>query len=456
MRRLAACLALVLTASVLVASTASSSSARRPSGDATFNVPRPWGSPARQNAILLRIERAINNVPKRSKRHPEPTIAIATHLLDRTTSVTAIINACKRGVGVRVVLDNDIINRNSRRLISALNGDNVTDRNNDGKPDRKPRTGKCGRPRGGDNRISSRGVVGGTQLLSRRAARASLDVPTEASFTWGRDRSYVKRCKGSCRNAGKGGNMHSKIYLFSRTGKYRHVVMVSSSNLNRGGAQAGWNDLFVMRDLRQSYTTYLKVHRAMTKEMRASRARVEVKDGPFTSRFFPMRKASKRNDPTLRDLKQIKCKSAFGPTQVHVSMFYWKGVRGNYLTDQLLTLARAGCRVSVIYGAPSRQMAERLRAAAGAGTINLFDSRWDHNEDGYNEVRTHGKFVLVKGNYRGDNSAWVVMTGSPNWVQGSLSLSDENTVNIALKSAYQAYRHEWEVVRAHSRRLPYA
>ena len=38
--------------------------------------------------------------------------------------------------------------------------------------------------------------------------------------------------------------MHSKFYLFSRTGASQHVVMVSSSNLNRGGAVLGWNDMY--------------------------------------------------------------------------------------------------------------------------------------------------------------------------------------------------------------------
>lgn len=426
---------------------------------ATFNVPRPWGSKHQQNLILLDVERAINQVPRPTKNYPEPTITIASYLLDRTTSVTALINACKRGVGVRVVLDDDIVNKNSRRLISALNGDNVRDKNHDGKADSKPRTGRCGRntrkPTSGKWDHKGR-VVADDTLLSRRQAKLSLDVPTGRSVTWGRDGSYVKRCDGSCRNAGSGGNMHSKFYLFSRTGKDRNVVMVSSSNLNRGGAKAGWNDMYVMRNRPRSYEAYLKVHRAMTRQLRSAKRREEIVDGPFTSRFFPMRRASKKTDPTLRDLKQIRCTSGLGRTEVYVSMFYWKGVRGNYLADQLLTLAHHGCKVSAIYGAPSRQIAQRLRTAAGRHVINLFDSRWDFNEDGYNEVRTHAKYVLVKGTYRGNHRAYVVMTGTQNWVAGSLRLGDENSLNVALRSAYKSYKRDWDNIRNHSRRLPYS
>ena len=94
-------------------------------------------------------------------------------------------------------------------------------------------------------------------------------------------------------------------------------------------------------------------------------------------------------------------------------------------------------------------------AAAGNNLINLYDSRWDFNEDGWNEVRTHSKFVLVRGNYEGNRKKWVVMTGSPNWVAGSLSKGDESTLNIELKGAYGAYLNNWEKIRRNSRKLPY-
>ena len=46
-------------------------------------------------------------------------------------------------------------------------------------------------------------------------------------------------------------------------------------------------------------------------------------------------------------------------------------------------------------------------------------------------------------------------TGSQNWVTGSLSLSDETSLNIALRSAYESYLKNWKTIRSHSRRLPY-
>jgi hypothetical protein len=40
-------------------------------------------------------------------------------------------------------------------------------------------------------------------------------------------------------------------------------------------------------------------------------------------------------------------------------------------------------------------------------------------------------------------------------VAGSLSRSDETTLNIGLKSAYVDYLHNWNTIRQHARRLPY-
>lgn len=416
-----------------------------PSDGGTFNMPRPWGTSTQRTAIVRHVEEAIN-ATRPTPEDPNPVILISTFLLDRAASVDALIGACQRGVSVRVILDEDIDNNQAKRLIQALNGDNVPDENNDGLPDGAPTAGNC-------NTDLPTAPPPDPALITDAEAMQSVSEPTDESFTWGGDRSYAKNCVGSCRGAG--GNMHSKFYAFSSTGSATDVVMVSSSNLNKGGALNGWNDLYTMTDRPVSYQAYKSIHREMTDDTRAGDGKVEVQDGPYVSRFFPMRHATKANDPTLMDLNKIGCRSDFGRTAINVSMFYWDGTRGDYLADKLLSLARSGCRVSIIYGAPSVQIASRLRQAARSRLINLYDSRWDMDRDGYNEVRTHAKYVLVKGKYGADTSARVVLTGSQNWVAGSLSRGDEVSLNIALASAHAEYLGDWERIRQHSRRLPY-
>lgn len=381
----------------------SPASAYEPPHGAVFNVPRPWGGTAAKYRIVRTVERAINKTrPVATDRHP--VILISSFLFDRKQSADALINARNRHVSVRVILDGDVDNRQERRLARVLNRDNV-------------------------GRLSSNPA------------------------SWGRDGSYVKKCRGSCR--GGGGNMHSKFYAFSHTGTTRNVVMVSSSNLNKGGAVAGWNDLYIIKRRPRTFAEFTKIHQEMVDDVRAGADKVEFVDGPFTSRFFPMDNASKANDPTLDDLDHIRCKGGdWGRTQINISMFYWAGKRGTYLAQKLLGLARAGCRVSIIYGAPSKDIRLLLSKYARRHLINLYDSRKDLNGNGTYDVRTHGKYVLIKGRYRGDRHARVVMTGSQNWVGGSLSKGDEVTLNVKLASAYHKYVVNWGVIRKHSRRIP--
>jgi phosphatidylserine/phosphatidylglycerophosphate/cardiolipin synthase-like enzyme len=448
-RRITLLLVTVLSASLLLVP----ASAMGPRGGAVFNVPEPYGDDAANFRIVKKVEHAIRNTV-RTRRHRHPVIHISTYLLDRPTTVKALIGACRRGVQVRVILDEDIESRPSRKLITALNADNVHDRDGDGQADSDPRAGRCNRPLRADSgglRVDPNATQ--LDLFTARQARRSIEAPTRSAATWGADGSYVKKCDGSCR--GKGGNMHSKFYLFSKTKSSHHIVMVSSSNLNRGGAELGWNDMYVVKGRRKLYRGFKAMHRLMTDDVRSGARKVQIADGPYVARFFPMRNASKATDPTLRDLKKIGCHSAFGRTRINISMFYWKGKRGAYLLDKIASLARHGCKVRIVYGAPSRLLAERMRTMARHHLIDLWDSRWDYNDDGWSEVRTHAKYVLVKGKVGTNRRAFRVWTGSQNWVAGSLSRSDETTLNIGLRSAYESYLKNWDAIRDHSRRLPY-
>ncbi len=440
--------------------TAAPALAYQPTEGAKFNVPRPWGSSVQKFRIVRHVEKAITET-RATAQDPNPTILISSYLLDRAESVDALIGACKRGVSVRVILDEGINTRTSKRLIQALNADNVKDEDGDGIGDGPPRRGRCDRPLPPTDptdppapeapRSGRTAEVPEAEPWSTARARGSVALPTEDSVTWGGDRSYVKKCEGSCR--GGGGHMHSKFYAFTSTGTARHVVMVSSSNLNYGGAGLGWNDLYTMKNRPEGFAGYQRIHREMTEDSRAGDGKEELRDGPYLSRFYPMRRASRSNDPVLADLQKIRCRSALGRTQVHVSMFGWRGARGTYLADKVFSLKRDGCKVQVIFGAPSKKMAIYLRKKARATRVPLFNSRWDFNGDGTKEIRAHTKYVLVKGRYGQDRSAYEVMTGSANWVDGGLDRGDETTLNISLRSAYRQYLVNWNDIRRHSVRV---
>lgn len=394
LRRFTTALVSALTATVLVAAPAT---AWAPGEGALFNNPK--GSTAAKYRLQLRVEKAIRNAV------PGSTVLIATYLLDRRPPVDAMVAARNRGVSVQVVLDGGIDNGPSRRLVRSLNADN-----------------------------------------GRRGLQ------------WGPDRSFAMQCAGSCRGGAPHQAMHAKFYAFSHTGTAHDVVMVSSANLNKGGATLGYNDLYTMRGVPATFGLYQRVHAEMARDRVAGDPYRVQQDGRFLTRIFPRPGADKSSDPTYQALQRVRCQGAtggagtHGRTAVRVSMFHWGGERGVYLARKLLALDRAGCRVSVIYGAPSNEVSRILRASAHRGGITLYDSRVDRNGDHHPDLRVHTKYLLIGGSYGGDTSSWQVLTGSQNWVKQSLTGGDENTLQIAGLAYHSRYVDNFDFVRLHGAR----
>jgi hypothetical protein len=430
----------------------------------TFNVPRPWGGSVTRYRIVEKIEEAIRNAA------PGSTVLVTSYLMDRWPSVNALIGACERGVSVRVILDSAITNDKAKALIQTLNADNVA------APGDEPVTGPCNsalpqpptpaEPDPTATTSPSATATPGTdeptpltkaereEPLTDREALESVADPLDSPAEWGGDRSYVTQCQKACRSGASA--MHSKFFVFSQTGQSRNVIMVSSSNLNGGGANFGWNDMLTLVDRPAAFAKYRAIHRSMTEEERAPTTVDQMEEGNALHRFYPLIGGTRANDPVLADLNRIQCASDLGRTVVHVQMFYWSKARGEYLADKVTALGRAGCRVKVIVGAPSRRVMNKLRTAAKRRKIQLWDSRVETRQNFQPDkidVRTHSKSVLVKGTYGGDRSSHVVMMGSPNWTPGSLKYGDENTVTVRSVSDWTDFRDNFSVVRNHSRRI---
>ena len=135
------------------------------------------GGPRSRNAIFGKILAAINHAPGGSR------IRVMSWNIMSRTAVDALLAAQRRGVKLRVLMDNtnlvDIPNPGFRRL-------------------------KAGLKRGNQDRKQRR-------------------------------RSYAKTCIGSCR--GRRGSAHTKVFLFSKTGSAHDVVMSGYNNL---GGKPPW------------------------------------------------------------------------------------------------------------------------------------------------------------------------------------------------------------------------
>lgn len=375
----------------------------------------PTGEFAAKFELMSHVQDTIDNTPKGE------AILISTYLLDRRVVVDKLVKASNRGVSVQVVLDRAIDSEESQRLEAALNADNdepTVDPTPEDQTDPLPT-----------------GLIRG-----------------------GPDRSFTKKCTKSCR--GDGGNMHAKFYAFSRSGTSSNIVMISSANLNAGGALAGYNDLYTMVERPTTYQKFAAIHNEMVDDTPRDDAYQTHTEGAFESRFFPMRDATRDTDPVMRDLSRVHCRGTTGGTgrdgrtTINVSMFYWAGERGMWITNRLLKLQSEGCIVRVIYGAPSNEVAAVLRHAAHQGRIDLYDSRVHTDGDGIVDIRVHAKYMIISGWFGKDTSARHVFTGSQNWVGGSLTRGDEVMLAIENGAAYGAYLKNWSnVARTGARKI---
>lgn len=405
LRALSAALALVIALtlpSLLASPSVAGQATWRPPAGAVFN------NPAGSKAARWRIINTINAATRHAR--PGSTIWMALYLMDSKSTADALINAHQRGVRVRMVVSKgNASTHQMARIARAVNKDN-----ND-------------------------------------------DAPGE--LKWGPDGSFVKYCVGGCRT--KAGFIHSKFYVFSQTGAARDVVMVSSSNPNRGGANAGWNNLFVAhgksRLVNHPTQGFAAVHDEMSRDRPVDNPYREVEEGAFQAGFLP---ALSGYDPIYSNLSAVRCKGATGGagskgrTVIKIGMFVWTGDRGVRFARKVAELGRAGCRIGVIHAFLGKRVRDILRPAAKRGQVKLWDSKIDRNRDGNYEYRIHHKVLMVSGVYRGDSSSWTVHTSSDNWVNDTTRRSDENHLVIAKRGAYNTYVKNWNRIRSgHARRI---
>ncbi len=151
------------------------------------------------------------------------TIRIAAYSFDRTDVMNALLRAHQRGVRIKIVLN-----------------DNWT----------SPQT------------LHLRRVLGHNR----------------------KHKSFVVICHGSCR--GGPGNLHMKVYAFSRSGAARNVVITGSANMTDRAVSLQWNDLYTMNNERVLYDTFVQVFNQLKRDRAVSPRWVYFHDGTIDGQFY--------------------------------------------------------------------------------------------------------------------------------------------------------------------------
>ncbi len=273
-----------------------------------------------------------------------------------------------------------------------------------------------------------------------------------------RHKNFVVFCHGSCR--GGPGNLHMKVYAFSRTGAAKNVVMTGSANMTDRAVSLQWNDLYTMNNEGPLYNTFLRIFKQLKYDRAVSPRWVTFHDGNIGGQFYKTETAARartvssravsklpgpQRDPVLKRLKKIRCTAVkgagvHGHTVIRITMYGWNHARGRWLANQVGDLKRRGCDVKAILGVPGGGVQSVLRSAhvplkssdynyINTGTLD--DPEWVVN------FYSHLKVLAVNGNMGGKpvHSVW---TGSENWSPMSFR-NDELILRIDSTRNYRKY-----------------
>ena len=337
-----------------------------------------------RNRIFGKIIAAINHAPRRSR------IRVMSWNIMSHTAVDALLDAQARGVKVRVLMDNtnlvDIPNPGFKRLKAGLKR---------GNQDRK-------RPM----------------------------------------RSYAKTCMESCRGAR--GAAHSKIYLFSKTGKAKDVVMSGSANLTVAGAVNQWNDMYTWVDNRRMFKFAVRVYKEMWRDTPVAQQFVQYSTGKDLLGFTPLIGPGGRTvDPVMSLLDQVTCQGAaktrHGRTIIRAAPDVMRNERGMAIAQRLKELWAQGCDVRIAYTVMGVDIFRFLNQPTARGVVPKKHLVQDFDRDGEFDNYFHLKALTINGVYGGNPAGYVVLNGSSNW-SGFAAVCDENFGILTRRSPTMKYQ----------------
>ncbi len=156
------------------------------------------------------------------------------------------------------------------------------------------------------------------------------------------DGSYLRTCKYSCM-ANKPSFIHSKLYLFSRTGGATQVSMNSSANPAETGVSKSWNNTYTTVGDKTLYDANVANFNDMLPDKTNTNYYRTVESPPYKEYFFPRAGSTKNSDTLYNILNDVSC-----PSTIRLTTYFWTSAR-LYLAEKLSALKKAGCTVEVIY-----------------------------------------------------------------------------------------------------------
>jgi phosphatidylserine/phosphatidylglycerophosphate/cardiolipin synthase-like enzyme len=276
-------------------------------------------------------------------------------------------------------------------------------------------------------------------------------------------RSFVYVCQYGCRSTGE--NLHTKMYLFTKTGGASFVTMTGSHNLTANAAVNQFNDLYTVNDHYALWRTFADLWLQMEKDRPARPLYYYKNIGKrFQLQVLPFPNFSATNDPMMDILDKVRCAGATGGTgtngrtKIRVANGAWDGVRGTYLARKIRQLYAQGCDVKLIYGLAGKSVREVFATKTKRGYIPVHVNGYDTDYDGLIDLYNHQKIITISGNWGRVANSEYTWTGSSNWNNAGAK-GDEIIFRIKGEGVGDRYRVNFDYIwreRSHlARYIPY-
>ena len=137
--------------------------------------------------------------------------------------------------------------------------------------------------------------------------------------------------------ANKPSFIHSKLYLFSRTGGATQVSMNSSANPAETGVSKSWNNTYTTVGDKTLYDANVDNFNDMLPDKTNTNYYHTVESPPYKEYFFPRAGSTKNSDTLYNILNDVSC-----PSTIRLTTYFWTSAR-LYLAEKLSALKKAGC-----------------------------------------------------------------------------------------------------------------
>ena len=277
-------------------------------------------------------------------------------------------------------------------------------------------------------------------LIDSHASTAQIKQLRSYLGTGTSDGSYLRTCRFSCMSNTKS-FIHSKLYLFSRTGGATQVSMNSSANPAETGISKSWNNTYTTVGDKALYDANVANFNDMLPDKTNTNYYHSVESPPYKEYFFPRAGSTKNSDTLYNILNDVSC-----PSTVRLTTYFWTSAR-LYLAEKLSAMRKAGCTIEVIYpDGPGAQdtIYPQVTAELRSGKIDTWNTRPKKG------LYVHNKVILIDGTYQGVGGQKLVYATSQNLTLTSLRESNEVMLRIPNLPAYWLYEGNFEQIKSQS------